>query len=259
MSTLSAPGATGSITDLRPATDLNAVRDSIISRQNSDAGTLTVTDPKNQVFATSSGEIVLGGQFDPSRAAEVAGDTFYAIDLNELQRAILAQQTGGSEAQADPKNHVQVDNRGEVILGGQADPTRSASVQGDTFYWRDLAAEARTVANKMPANTRKVSDGRVEGYMYDIRNNFADTYTLFIYYSEEHSVYRVALVEPRLGGSVDVHGGHLWPDGTLCLTKQNGSGYPSMEDSYAKSVLWTLGMSLVQRGHAFQFNVDQNG
>ena len=157
------------------------------------------------------------------------------------------------------KNQIQVDNRGEVILGGQADPTRSASVQGDTFYWRDLSAEARTVANKMPANTRKVSDGRVEGYVYDIRNDFADTYTLFIYYSDEHRVYRVALVEPRLGGSVDAHGGHIWPDGTLCLTKQHGSGYPSMEDSYAKSVLWTLGMSLVRRGHEFQFNLGQNG
>ncbi len=242
MTTFAAPGATGSIIDLRPATGLNAIQDAIIAQQT--GGTLALTDPKNQVFATASGEIVLGGQVDTSRAAEVTGDTFYAIDLNALQRAILAQQAGGNEAQADPKNQIQVDNRGEVILGGQADPTRSASVQGDTFYWRDLAAEARTVANKMPANTR---------------NDFAHTYTLFIYYSDEHRVYRVALVEPRLGGSVDAHGGHIWPDGTLCLTKQHGSGYPSMEDSYAKSVLWTLGMSLVRRGHEFQFNLGQNG
>ena len=207
MTTFAAPGATGSIIDLRPATGLNAIQDAIIAQQT--GGTLALTDPKNQVFATASGEIVLGGQVDTSRAAEVTGDTFYAIDLNALQRAILAQQAGGNEAQADPKNQIQVDNRGEVILGGQADPTRSASVQGDTFYWRDLSAEARTVANKMPANTRKVSDGRVEGYVYDIRNDFADTYTLFIYYSDEHRVYRVALVEPRLGGSVDAHGGHI--------------------------------------------------
>ena len=257
MTTFAAPGATGSIIDLRPATGLNAIQDAIIAQQT--GGTLALTDPKNQAFATAPRQIALGGQVDTSRAAEVTGDTFYAIDLNALQRAILAQQAGGNEAQADPKNQIQVDNRGEVILGGQADPTRSASVQGDTFYWRDLSAEARTVANKMPANTRKVSDGRVEGYVYDIRNDFADTYTLFIYYSDEHRVYRVALVEPRLGGSVDAHGGHIWPDGTLCLTKQHGSGYPSMEDSYAKSVLWTLGMSLVRRGHEFQFNLGQNG
>jgi hypothetical protein len=191
-----------------------------------------------------------------SRAAIVTGDTFY-VDLNAIQAAVLEQQRNGG-AEVAEKDQLYADSNGEIVLGGEGrDTSRLSKIETDTFYARDLAMEARAVA-KMPAS-HKVSDGAYEGYFYKITNDFQDTYDLFIYYHSGYQVYRVALISPRLGGEVNAHGCHLWPDGTICLTRLQGSGYPSMEETYSKSVLWTLGASLFQRGHGFQFNMGQAG
>lgn len=199
--------------------------------------------------------ITLQAVTSPCRSATVTGDTFY-VDLNAIQAAVLEQQRNGG-AQVDDSRQLYADNNGEIVLGGDGrDTSRMSKIETDTFYVRDLTMEARAVA-KMPAS-RKVSDGTYEGYVYKITNDFQDTYEMFIYYHSGYQTYRVALISPRLGGEVNAHGCHLWPDGTICLTKRQGSGYPSMEETYSKSVLWTLGASLFQRGYGFQFNMGQD-
>lgn len=210
------------------------------------------------VYVAPNGDVAAEGQAigASARLSTVVGDTFYTLDLNAIQQATLAAQR--NDGQVADKDRVYVDQNGEVMLGSDVgDPSRAAEVVGDTFFARDLLAEARAIA-KMPPSV-KVSDGTYEGYSYSITNRFGDKYDLFIYYHPTYSVYRVALVSPRLGGELDVHGGHLYSDGTLCLTKRNGSGYPSMEETYAKSALWTLGASLYRRGYGFQFNIGQDG
>lgn len=210
------------------------------------------------VYVAPNGDVAARGQAPgaAARLSTVVGDTFYNLDLNAIQQATLAAQRNGGQV-AD-KDRVYVDQNGEVMLGSDVgDPSRAAEVVGDTFFARDLLHEARATA-KMPPSV-KVSDGTYEGYSYSITNRFGDKYDLFIYYHPTYSVYRVALVSPRLGGELDVHGGHLYSDGTLCLTKRHGSGYPSMEETYAKSALWTLGASLYRRGYGFQFNIGQDG
>lgn len=206
-------------------------------------------------WKTPAMEITSQRAKNPCRSSIVTGDTFY-VDLNAIQAAVLEQQRNGG-AQVDPKSQLYADNNGEIVLGGEGrDTSRMSRIETDTFYARDLALEARTAA-KMPTSI-KVSDGTYEGYHYKLTNAFHDTYELFIYYHSSYRVYRVALISPRLGGEVNAHGCHLWPDGTICLTRKNGSGYPSMEEAYAKSVLWTLGASLFQRGYGFQFNTGQD-
>jgi len=234
--------------------DLNAIQRAVLEQQRN--GGAQVPE-KDQLYADSNGEIVLGGEGrDTSRMAKVEADTFY-VDLNAIQRAVLEQQRNGGAKVAD-KDQLYADSNGEIVLGGEGrDTSRMAKVEADTFFARDLAMEARTVA-KMPASY-KVSDGTYEGYVYKITNAFNDTYELFIYYHDGYQVYRVALISPRLGGEVNAHGCHLWPDGTICLTPLQGSGYPSMEETYSKSALWTLGASLFQRGHGFQLNAGQAG
>lgn len=234
-----------------PATmDLSVIRHAVEEAQR---GTSNLG-----VYVAPNGDVATQGQAPgaSARLSTVVGDTFYTLDLNAIQQATLAAQRNGGQA-AD-KDRVYVDQNGEVMLGSDVgDPSRAAEVVGDTFFARDLLAEARAIA-KMPPSV-KVSDGTYEGYSYSITNRFGDKYDLFIYYHPTYSVYRVALVSPRLGGELDVHGGHLYSDGTLCLTKRHGSGYPSMEETYAKSALWTLGASLYRRGYGFQFNIGQDG
>lgn len=233
-----------------PTADLNVIRDAVVARQSG--------APAADVFVSPNGDVIAsGGATAPDeRWSAVVGDIFY-VDLNAIQAAVLAQQNN-NELVAD-KDRVYVDHKGDVMLGSEVgDPSRASAVVGDIFYTRDLTVEARTAQTKMPAAV-KVSDGTYEGYAYSVTNSMGDTYDLFIYYHRGFGVYRVALVSPRLGGQLDVHGGHLYQDGTLCLTKRTGSGYASMEQTYAESVLWTLGASMFRRGYGFQFNLGQDG
>jgi len=213
--------------------------------------------------------------------AEVTMDTFYApsgsettaqehgtrrslvtdmtleVDLNAIADAVKrAQRSGGRPA--DPNDRIYVGREGEVIRGSEATGgERIAEVTGDTFYSR-LASETEFAQSHMPRNTMRVSDGTYDGWHFSITNEFGDRYSLFLYYHPSYHVYRVALIEPRMGGHVDAHGTHLWPDGTLCLTHATGSGYSSMAATYAKAALWTRGASCYRRGYGFQFNVGQD-
>ena len=206
------------------------------------------------------GRLRLSDVDDDARIHDIVGDSFYAgLDLNAIQRAALEAQRNGGQF-ADKDHGLYVGQQGEVMLGGEVgDSSRVSEVVGDTFYVRDTLEEDRVARTKMPAGTVYVSDGTYEGYAYSITNQFTDKYDLFIYHHPGFDVYRVALLSPRLGGQLDMHGGHLYSDGTLCLTRDSGSGYRKMEQSYAKSALWTLGASLYLRGYGFQFNVGQDG
>jgi hypothetical protein len=199
--------------------------------------------------------------------SEVTTDTFYSdsIDLNAIANAVRSAQENGGEP-AQQKDRIFVNREGGLQMGGAPGGERVAEVTGDTFYatYREtldatrLDREAAFVRTSMPRNTVRASDGKVEGWHFTITNEFGDRYSLFLYYSQSYGVYRVALIDPRMEGTVDAHGTHLWPDGTLCLTKRTGSGYPDMGKTFAKAALWTRGASCYRRGYGFQFNVGQD-
>lgn len=217
--------------------------------------------PADQIYVDRNGEVFVGG--DAAAFSSVALDPFYTSgntpnpsSLDEIARAMReAQARGGTPNK--PSDQVYVDQNGEVVLGKDAaNPAALSSVAQDTFFARNIAAERAFVATKMPRNTIPVNSGGLDGFAFEITNRFGDTYGLFLYWSDSYGCYRVSLVTPRLGGVLDVHGGHLYPDNTLCLTRSVGSGYPSIENTYAKAALWTLGASAFRHGYGFQFNKD---
>jgi hypothetical protein len=198
----------------------------------------------------------------PDRVSVVTGLTF-RVDLNKLRDALVdAQENGGQPT--DPGKQIFVGREGELLMGNEATGTeRVARVTSDTFYtaWPQSRQEQETefVRSNMPHNTVAQSDGTYDGWTFTIRNEFGDSYTLFMYYHPSYGVYRVALLDPHMeGGVVDAHGTHLWPDGHLCLTRQHGgSGYPTMAATYAKAAVWIRGASCYRRGYGFQFNDGQ--
>jgi hypothetical protein len=191
--------------------------------------------------------------------SRVTTETFYSPDLNRIAATVRANQQAGSTDPARREQQLFVDKEGDIMFGDQVNPlaaSRVSRVTQETFYaQRDQ--EQAIVNAKMPANTYFASDGTVEGWVYQIANEFDDAYVLFLWHDRSDRTYKVSLVEPRLGGSVGVEDCHLYPDGTLCLKRQGGPGYPSMADAYARSVLWTRGASCYRRGYGFQFNVGQ--
>ena len=50
------------------------------------------------------------------------------------------------------------------------------------------------------------------------------------------------------------HAGHLYANGRLCLSQNGGSGQPTLEEAYSKSVLWATGMDVVLAGYPFPFS-----
>lgn len=227
----------------------------ILLHDDAAAGRETVAEVTTDTFYTAITDKTAVGDRAASRVSVLTHLTL-AVDLNAIADAVKSAQRGEP---TDPAKRVYVGSEGELLLGNEASGgERIAEVTGDTFYASRLEKEAAFVHSNMPRNTVRVSDGTYEGWHYTITNEFGDSYSLFLYYHPSYGVYRVALIDPRMEGTVDAHGTHLWPDGTLCLTRASGSGYSSMGATYAKAALWIRGASCYRRGYGFQFNVGQD-
>lgn len=240
--------------------DLNAVRDRIVTDQATHEGAAPGRAPS--LYVDPNGTILLREQvavYSPRALSAVTSEVFYAPDLNRIAATIRSNQ---EQDNTDPSRRDQqlfVDKNGDILFGDQVDPRMAARVSRvtqETFYGR-RDNERAIAAAKLPNNAFEASDGDVEGWVYNITNEFHDTYQLFIWYDRSDRTYKVSLVDPRLGGSVDVEDCHLYPDGTLCLKRGGGPGYSDMEAAYARSVLWTRGASCYRRGYGFQFNMGQ--
>jgi hypothetical protein len=260
-----------SLTDLewmrqQPPVDLNVLRDRI--RHNLEDGVVSPTDPSQQLFADSEGNIMLGDERNPAtahRQSEIPQSIFYAPDLNKIAQAARDNQRRGDVDPADPSRQMFTNQEGDILMGDQVDPgnaQRYSRITQETFYAGEgprLALERRIVSDKMPGNTFQASDGTTTGWVYSVTNEFSDTYTLFAWYDIGTATYKISLVEPDLRGRVGVEDCHLFSDGTICLKREGGPGYRNLEDAYSRSVLWTRGASCYRRGYGFQFNLGQEG
>lgn len=77
-----------------------------------------------------------------------------------------------------------------------------------------------------------------------------DPYTLFAY--NDGSQYQVMVVFPEVAGRLNPHEVHLYSNGCICFGE--GVGLPTLEQAFAKSVLWTAGFSAFARTGNFQFS-----
>lgn len=204
--------------------------------------------------------VLVGDADDPrERLSELTTETFYAPDLNKIAAEVKRNQQSGVESPADPKNRLFVDNDGNIFFGDEAgqDRARLSEITQETFYGRVATdAEERVVRQKLPKNAQWATDGDYGGWVFTITNEFADSYTLFLWLDPADRLYKVSLIDPDLRGQVSVHDCHLYSDGTLCLRHEHGPGYPELERTFARAALWTRGASFYRRGYGFNFSYD---
>jgi hypothetical protein len=114
---------------------------------------------------------------------------------------------------------------------------------GFTRVLRDQAV----VEGKLPAETRYVSVDGARGWLYPVESELGDRYELFLYF--DGSAYQVKVVSPDVEEGLSPHDCHLFPDGRVCLGDHAGGGMPTLEEAYARSVVWCNGFSVyLQRG-----------
>ncbi|MEU7721362.1 hypothetical protein [Streptomyces tibetensis] len=182
-------------------------------------------------------------------------------DLNELRDIIMRAQTRQDPYPNDPSARITVGRDGTIYRGDSAEDEPVSRVHHGTFAasradQRRLAADRQFARTHMPEGTVYVDEPDVRGWAYSITTELDERYTLFAFFDGRE--YRVKLVEPPLEqlvqrNVIDAHDGHLYADGTICLSPTRGAGRPTLEEAYSKSVLWALGMGFVRGGHRFPF------
>ncbi|MFJ7205324.1 hypothetical protein ACIQWR_17495 [Streptomyces sp. NPDC098789] len=179
-------------------------------------------------------------------------------DLNAIRDSFFASQSKQGAAQQE----VYVDREGKVRLGtGGQDDAPLSRVPQSTFAANANAArlerERRVVATKMPANTYYEDAPGAEGWVYEISTMFEHRYVMCARFDGVE--YQVRLIEPELESlpSHDQHGFHLYHSGLICLSERSGSGQPTLEEAYARSATWALGVDFVRMGRPFPFNRKQ--
>lgn len=182
-------------------------------------------------------------------------------DLNELRDIIMRAQTRQEPYPRDPAARITVGRDGTIYRGDPASDEPVSQLHHGTFAasWearRRLAADRRFASTHLPEGTVYIDEPDVRGWAYSITTELGEHYTLFAFFDGRE--YRVKLVEPALEqlvqrNLVDAHDGHLYADGTICLSETPGAGQPTLEEAYSKSVLWALGMGFVRNGHRFPF------
>ncbi|WP_157519685.1 hypothetical protein [Herbidospora daliensis] len=127
---------------------------------------------------------------------------------------------------------------GEIFTGDAPFDQPISRVQGD-FRTADDAGYA---ASHMPRNTVFVERDRARGWMYSFQTGRGRAYTLFAYFDGRD--YQVNVIAPELTGI------HILPGGRIRL---GDSGPASLEEAYAKSVLWAAGMDAALAGRSAPF------
>jgi hypothetical protein len=183
-----------------------------------------------------------------------------SADLNELRDIIRQAQEDSAPYPDNPARRITVGRDGTIYRGDQAGEEPVSRVHHGTFAAEHrLPADLRFARAKMPEGTVYIDEPDVRGWAYSITTELNERYTLFAFFDGRE--YRVKLVEPALEqlvreNVISAHDGHLYPDGTICLSDARGAGQPSLEEAYTKSVLWALGMGFVRNGYPFPFSAE---
>ncbi|MBB1252168.1 hypothetical protein [Streptomyces alkaliterrae] len=189
-------------------------------------------------------------------------------DLNAIRDSFLASQAEGSDGPRSGRDQVYVDRGGRVRLGtGDEKDAPLSKVPHSTFASRlrpiregtptRLAEERRVAERKLPPGTYYEETPGAEGWVYEITTEFHNSYVMCAHFDGVD--YKVRLLEPELESlpDHDQHGFHLYNSGKICLSRNPGSGMPTLEEAYARSAAWALGVDFVRMGHPFPFNRDQ--
>jgi len=114
--------------------------------------------------------------------------------------------------------------------------------------------DRQTVSRRLPRNTVEMTVSGVTGWRYKITCQLGNSYTMFIYFDKNHSLYQVMVAFPEVAGHYNVHDAHLFGDGRICLDAANGGGMSNLEQAFAKSSLWANGFTIYQKTGRFPFS-----
>jgi len=119
--------------------------------------------------------------------------------------------------------------------------------------YQNLANDRQFAKSKMPRNTLEVMSDGCTGFKYDITCELGEKYQLFAYFNG--SRYRVLVVAPEVERGDLGHPSHVFPDGSLCL-EPTMTGCRTLEQAFAKSVLWANGYSIYQQTDQFPYSAN---
>lgn len=185
------------------------------------------------------------------------------VDLNKLRETILRNQEQGKSLPARRDEKVYATQDGRIVTGDSVRPSEErqlSEVHQATFAAVTTSngrrqSEQRIVNEKLPRNTRYLEVDGVGGWYYKFNDEFGNLYEMFAYH--DGSSYQVKVVYPEVEGQYTPHNGHLFSDGRICFS---GSGIVStLEQAYAKSVLWANGFTVFQQGNPFPFSLNNQG
>ena len=183
--------------------------------------------------------------------------------LDRLAGTLRANQANGTAKPTDPAQQITVDNEAGIQVGDvRGNSAHRTQLTQDTysgiFGVSRHEKERRIVKRKMPANTRghTTTEG-IAGWIYSFDCQFGQRFELFLFY--DGSYYQVLVISPRIEKHWDSpHTGHIFSDGRICMSQKYGGGQPTVDDAYAKSVIWATGLTAAQRGGIkFPFNHNQ--
>jgi len=183
-----------------------------------------------------------------------------SVNLNQLRDDIHKKQKEGSTKPSDPKKKLYVDSNAGIKLGkdvGNHERAAISEVQPDTFEASRLSQDRKTARTKMPANTREIKTNEgVTGWLYGFRCELGRAFQMFAYF--DGSNYQVKVVSPEIEAHwKDAHTGHIYANGNICFGGRFDNGRPTLEEAYAKSVLWATGISIAMETGSFPFNHNQ--
>lgn len=117
----------------------------------------------------------------------------------------------------------------------------------------NLVNDRQFSKSKMPRNTLEVKSDGCIGFKYDITCELGNTYKLFAYFNG--SRYRVMVVAPEVERGPVGHHSHVLTDGSLCL-EPTVQGCRTLEQAFAKSVLWANGYSIYLHTGKFPYSAN---
>lgn len=102
----------------------------------------------------------------------------------------------------------------------------------------------------LPSGRRWVTVQGARGWLFPLATEAGDAFRLFLWF--DGASYQVKVVDPDVSGD-DPHACHLFPEGRICMGRAHGGGMPTLEDAYAKAVLWANGFGAYRRTGRFPF------
>lgn len=176
------------------------------------------------------------------------------VDLNALRDTIIASQQRKEDLPTATERKIMVDPNGKIQTGTPAgNQKRLSEVHQGTFAITRMERDKRIVKEKFPRNTQMFEVNGVIGWYYTFHDEFKRKYDMFAYF--DGTAYQVKVVFPVVEGKYkSIHECHLYRDGRICFGTQYAGGLPSLENAFAKSVLWANGFTIFEQTGQYPFS-----